>query len=243
MIKFILKVRNEKNSKKKSPFELEAQKLVSKYANYKKSKKKIFITKAGQIDYKKMEKALSNLVTFSISYNKNRNVRRVYVGSEFKIKKGEKFKASLAWAFNAGIIEGWKKLAKESNWLGNIFAIVLTKALWEYAANEYEQKLLKEGTNKNDNKFEHEWLKKKELFEKQENLLFTDYDLILEKKIDGNRWEEVDSNSGRSSRSNVELVRYKPNSDGVYRLVIKKYKSSLFEESIDDDLAVSYVIS
>lgn len=57
-------------------------------------------------------KKLSNLVTFSISYNKNPEVRRVYVGSEFKIKKGEKFKASLAWAFNAGIIEGWKNLLR-----------------------------------------------------------------------------------------------------------------------------------
>ncbi|WP_069097567.1 hypothetical protein [Mesomycoplasma ovipneumoniae] len=59
---------------------------------------------------------------------------------------------------------------------------------------------------------------------------------------DGEIWQDIELNSGKSEKSNVELIRYTPEKTGIYRLVVKKNKSSLFEDSIDDDLAVSHVI-
>ncbi|WP_348572120.1 hypothetical protein ABKJ22_01825 [Mesomycoplasma hyopneumoniae] len=65
--------------------------------------------------------------------------------------------------------------------------------------------------------------------------------LILQRK-EGGIWKNIKLNSGSSLRSNVELIRYRAEKTGIYRLVVKKHKSSLFENSIDDDLAVSHVI-
>ncbi|WP_220200875.1 hypothetical protein [Mesomycoplasma hyopneumoniae] len=76
---------------------------------------------------------------------------------------------------------------------------------------------------------------------KKKNTLFTDYNLILQRK-EGGIWKNIKLNSGSSLRSNVELIRYRAEKTGIYRLVVKKHKSSLFENSIDDDLAVSHVI-
>ncbi|WP_341490880.1 hypothetical protein [Mesomycoplasma ovipneumoniae] len=59
---------------------------------------------------------------------------------------------------------------------------------------------------------------------------------------EGGFWQDIKLNSGNSEKSNVELIRYTAEKTGIYRLVVKKNKSSLFEDSIDDDLAVSHVI-
>ncbi|WP_337903836.1 hypothetical protein [Mesomycoplasma ovipneumoniae] len=59
---------------------------------------------------------------------------------------------------------------------------------------------------------------------------------------EGEIWQDIKSNSGNSKKSNVGLIRYTAEKTGIYRLVVKKNKSSLFENSIDDDLAVSHVI-
>lgn len=76
---------------------------------------------------------------------------------------------------------------------------------------------------------------------KKKNTLFSDYNLILQRK-EGGIWKNIKLNSGSSLRSNVELIRYRAEKTGIYRLVVKKHKSSLFENSIDNDLAVSHVI-
>ncbi|WP_337897233.1 hypothetical protein [Mesomycoplasma ovipneumoniae] len=75
----------------------------------------------------------------------------------------------------------------------------------------------------------------------RKNTLFSDYNLILQRKGRGT-WQDIKLNSGKSEKSNVELIRYTAEKTGIYRLVVKKNKSSLFENSIDDDLAVSHVI-
>ncbi|WP_069097418.1 hypothetical protein [Mesomycoplasma ovipneumoniae] len=92
-----------------------------------------------------------------------------------------------------------------------------------------------------DPKYLYEWLNKKALFEKQKNTLFSDYDLKLQKKV-GDNWQSIYLNSGSSGNSNVELIRYSAEESGTYRILVKKFSSSLFEESVDDNLAVSYVI-
>ncbi|MDW2913150.1 hypothetical protein R7U62_03500 [Mesomycoplasma ovipneumoniae] len=63
----------------------------------------------------------------------------------------------------------------------------------------------------------------------------------MQKKV-GNNWQTIDLNSGSSGSSNVELIRYSAEESGTYRILVKKTSSSLFKESIDDNLAVSYVI-
>ncbi|WP_341493811.1 hypothetical protein [Mesomycoplasma ovipneumoniae] len=54
--------------------------------------------------------------------------------------------------------------------------------------------------------------------------------------------KNIDLNFGSSGYSNVELIRYSAEESGTYRILVKKFSSSLFKESVDDNLAVSYVI-
>ncbi|WP_341488291.1 hypothetical protein [Mesomycoplasma ovipneumoniae] len=79
------------------------------------------------------------------------------------------------------------------------------------------------------------------LYSLQKNTLFSHYNLILQGK-EGGIWQDIKLNSGKSEKSNVELIRYTAEKTGIYRLVVKKNRSSLFKNSIDDDLAVSHVI-
>ncbi|MGZ9413873.1 hypothetical protein [Mycoplasma sp. Z386] len=53
-------------------------------------------------------------------------------------------------------------------------------------------------------------------------------------------WIQVSSSI--SSDSNDELIEYDVTESSNFRLVIKKYKSSLFENSIEDNLAFTYVV-
>ncbi|MGZ9453916.1 hypothetical protein ACXX84_02500, partial [Mycoplasma sp. AC157] len=48
--------------------------------------------------------------------------------------------------------------------------------------------------------------------------------------------------SSISSDSNDELIEYNVTESSNFRLVIKKYKSSLFENSIEDNLTFTYVV-
>ncbi|MDW2834682.1 hypothetical protein R7V42_00990 [Mesomycoplasma ovipneumoniae] len=61
-------------------------------------------------------------------------------------------------------------------------------------------------------------------------------------RYEGGICQDIELNSGKSEKSNVELIRYTAEKTGIYRLVVKKNRSSLFKNSIDDDLAVSHVI-
>ncbi|MGZ9413975.1 hypothetical protein [Mycoplasma sp. 5370] len=83
-------------------------------------------------------------------------------------------------------------------------------------------------------------LKKETAFSRQNNSKFSDYDLILEKMDNSGNWIQVSSSI--SSDSNDELIEYDVTESSNFRLVIKKYKSSLFENSIEDNLAFTYVV-
>ncbi|WP_033161463.1 hypothetical protein [[Mycoplasma] collis] len=71
----------------------------------------------------------------------------------------------------------------------------------------------------------------------KKNKFFTDFDLYLE-KWNGYSWEEVKSVT--VVNSNVEVIDYKVNESDKYRIRVKKY-SNIFENSINDVLAVTYV--
>ncbi|WP_434327661.1 S8 family serine peptidase [Mesomycoplasma hyopneumoniae] len=195
---------------------------------------------AGQISFKNIKKAISNLKTFSVSYDNDSQY--VYLSPDIEIEKGKKLKASLAWAFNAGLTKPLKKYeSKIDSWVYKLLTFGASYFIDKITENKYNQFLKEKYEKEYNSKYPDEWLNRKTLFEKQKDTLFSDYDLILQRK-EGGIWKNIKLNSGSSLRSNVELIRYRAEKTGIYRLVVKKHKSSLFENSIDDDLAVSHVI-
>ncbi|MDW2891378.1 S8 family serine peptidase [Mesomycoplasma ovipneumoniae] len=86
---------------------------------------------AGQISFKNIKKAISNLKTFSVSYDNDSE--NVYYSPDIEIEKGKKLKASLAWAFNAGLTKPvWEPFAeyssknesKNDSWFGKFSALL-----------------------------------------------------------------------------------------------------------------------
>ncbi|MDW2892242.1 S8 family serine peptidase [Mesomycoplasma ovipneumoniae] len=214
------------------------------YENEHKSKSNGFDTAvgAGQINFANIQKAIDNLKTFSVSFQNTDEY--VYVSPEIKLNQGDKIKASLAWAFNAGLTKPvtWND-SRFYSWYANLVAYgsgwyILDNNPGAMYGEYHPQSSIEEEYH---HKYPYEWLKRKALFEKQKNTLFSDYDLKLQKK-EGDNWQTIYLNSGSSWNSNVELIRYSAEESGIYRILVKKHSSSLFEESVDDNLAVSYVI-
>ncbi|MBG0730535.1 S8 family serine peptidase [Mycoplasma sp. 'Moose RK'] len=196
-------------------------------------------TGAGQINFANIEKAVSNLKTFSVSAQNDDEY--VYTTPEIKLNKGDRIKASLAWAFNAGLTKPLKKYENQlDSWFYKLFTFGLSYLVDKMGEKIHNQNLESKFRQEYHPEHHDEWLNRKTLLNKQDNRLFSDYDLILQKKY-GSDWKNINLNSGSSASSNVELIRHLVDESGIYRLLVKKYKSSLFEESIDDNLAVSYV--
>ncbi|MGZ9756908.1 hypothetical protein, partial [Mycoplasma sp. 4423] len=64
-------------------------------------------------------------------------------------------------------------------------------------------------------------------------------DLSLQEFVDG-KWITVDTSN--SNDSNDELIEYKVNHDGVFRLLVTGFWSSFYKYSIKDLIAFTYVI-
>ncbi|WP_069096869.1 S8 family serine peptidase [Mesomycoplasma ovipneumoniae] len=212
------------------------------YENEHESKSSGFDTAvgAGQINFANIQKAIENLKTFSVSFQNTDEY--VYVSPEIKLNQGDKIKASLAWAFNAGLTKPvtWND-SRFYSWYASLLkygGYILDNNPGAMYGEYHPQSNIEEEYH---HKYPYEWLKRKALFEKQKNTLFSDYDLKLQKK-EGDNWQTIYLNSGSSWNSNVELIRYSAEESGIYRILVKKHSSSLFEESVDDNLAVSYVI-
>ncbi len=212
------------------------------YENEHESKSSGFDTAvgAGQINFANIQKAIENLKTFSVSFENTDEY--VYVSPEIKLNQGNKIKASLAWAFNAGLTKPitWND-SRFYSWYASLLkygGYILDNNPGAMYGEYHPQSSIEE---EYDPKHPYEWLKRKTFFEKQENKLFSDYDLKLQKK-EGDNWQSIYLNSGFSWNSNVELIRYSAEESGIYRILVKKHSSSLFKESVDDNLAVSYVI-
>ncbi|MDW2829735.1 S8 family serine peptidase [Mesomycoplasma ovipneumoniae] len=212
------------------------------YENEHESKSSGFDTAvgAGQINFANIQKAIENLKTFSVSFQNTDEY--VYVSPEIKLNQGDKIKASLAWAFNAGLTKPvtWND-SRFYSWYASLLkygGYILDNNPGAMYGEYHPQSNIEEEYH---HKYPYEWLKRKTLFEKQKNTLFSDYDLKLQKK-EGDNWQSIYLDSGSSGNSNVELIRYSAEESGIYRILVKKHSSYLFEESIDDNLAVSYVI-
>ncbi|WP_435128692.1 hypothetical protein ACR82Z_03190 [Mycoplasma sp. 6243] len=76
--------------------------------------------------------------------------------------------------------------------------------------------------------------------QKQQDKLFSDYDLYLEKKDRDGNWKVVKSIT--SINSNDEILEYITPESGIYQLKVKKYSDVLFNNSINDSLALTYTV-
>ncbi|WP_341495032.1 S8 family serine peptidase [Mesomycoplasma ovipneumoniae] len=215
---------------------------LQNYENEHKSKPNGFDTAvgAGQINFANIQKAIENLKTFSVSFENTDEY--VYVSPEIKLNQGNKIKASLAWAFNAGLTKPLEKYESPLNtWYNNLLTFGLSYVAGKVVESAYNKALQSKFEKEYHPKHPDEWLNRETLLNKQKNWLFSDYDLKLQKKV-GDNWQSIYLDFGSSASSNVELIRYSAEESGVYRILVKKYTSSLFKESVDDNLAVSYVI-
>ncbi|MGZ9432348.1 S8 family serine peptidase [Mycoplasma sp. 613B] len=191
---------------------------------------------AGIPDFELMLKAADNLETVTVKKENSDSI--IKIGKSFFVEKGSKIKSSLSWLFNAGLLQNKEKRAEynpQVNWwwfLGPLGGAIANVAELNRINSENE-KWEKEHINELQ-------LKKETAFSRQNNSKFSDYDLILEKMDNSGNWIQVSSSI--SSDSNDELIEYNVTESSNFRLVIKKYKSSLFENSIEDNLSFTYVV-
>ncbi|MGZ9755606.1 S8 family serine peptidase [Mycoplasma sp. 246B] len=190
---------------------------------------------AGIPDFENMKKAAENVKIIKVT---NADTRDILMRSNsIYLNDGQILKTSLSWMFNAGLLKNKNNKPQYNpnvNWwwfLGPIGGII---------ANSVEFDRLKSETDEwNKIHIKEDWLKKDEVIKRQ-NMKFSDYDLILEKYDSNLGWVQVATS--QSSSSNDELIEYKSDGWGEYRLVVKKYKSALFDNSVDDVLAFTYVV-
>lgn len=98
----------------------------------------------------------------------------------------------------------------------------------------------KELTNWSNNHINYERLKLESAKKNQDGKFFSDYDLYLQKRDSNGKW--VDISSSKSFSSNDELIDFTTSEATYYRIYVKKYNSVVFENSVDDKLAVSYLV-
>ncbi|WP_435128675.1 S8 family serine peptidase [Mycoplasma sp. 6243] len=190
---------------------------------------------SGIIDFENMLEAADNLVTKEVSKSDNDFVLWT---SSFYVPKGKKIKGASSWLFNAGLLETPENSPSYNanvNWwwfLGLLGGVI---------ANSVEgARLSKEKAEWNKYHISEERLNLKTLKQKQDNKMFSDYDLYLEKKDSNGNWNVVKSIT--SSSSNDELLEYITTEAGYYRLKVKKYSGVLFDNSINDSLALTYTV-
>lgn len=191
---------------------------------------------AGLIDFEKMIEAAENIHTMSVSKNDNEAI--IYTSKILALNPGQQLNIALSWMFNAGLLkenENKPELQHPSWWEWLFPTLALVKQTAQ--GIDYELKL-KEWKNQhiNENRLQLE-----ETNSRQQHNLFSDYDLVLEKINDKGEWESVFSS--QSIRSNIELIKFKTRDFGLYRYVVKKYKTTLFNNSIDDSIAVTHTIT
>ncbi|TDV24060.1 subtilase family protein [Mycoplasmopsis mustelae] len=185
---------------------------------------------AGIPDFEKMLLAADNLKFKSINKNLNGTV---LISNEFYANKDQTIKAASSWLFNAGIIKREETSnAEKTEW-------------WKYIIPFYNYYL------SISNAIDYaEWIKTHrdsyslklgEALKRQNNKWFSDYDLYLEKKNSDGSWNTIKKIYTENTVD--ELIIYKVIDSGTYRVRVEKYKDSLFENSIDDSLVLTYLVS
>ncbi|MGZ9755955.1 S8 family serine peptidase [Mycoplasma sp. 5912] len=190
---------------------------------------------SGIIDFENMLVASNNLVTKQVSKSDKDFVLST---KEFYVQSGKKIKGASSWLFNSGLLKSTENLPTYNanvNWwwfLGILGGVI---------ANSIEgSRLSKEKAEWYDTHIDNQRLNLKTVNTKQEDKLFSDYDLYLEKKDSNGNWFVVKSIT--SVKSNDEILEYTTAESGTYRLKVKKYSDALFDNSIDDSLALTYTV-
>ncbi|UUD35928.1 S8 family serine peptidase [Mycoplasmopsis citelli] len=199
---------------------------------------------AGIPDFEKMKEAANNLKTFSVDFNDKKD-EIVEESERFQVSSGQTIKASLSWMFNAGLLINDENIPTNYNynanrwWLFNHIGGVRANVVEKDRLNRLNAEK-RETNNWYDTHLNAQWLKNKEALKRQQELKFSDYDLYLQKYKRDEGWVTVERSDSWSS--NDELLEYKVPENGEYRIIVKKYKSALFNNSVPDIGAFTYVI-
>ncbi|MGZ9763367.1 S8 family serine peptidase [Mycoplasma sp. 5912] len=190
---------------------------------------------SGIVDFENMLEAADNLVTKEVSKSDSDFVLST---REFYVQKDKKIKGASSWLFNAGLLKAPENLPTYNanvNWwwfLGVLGGVI---------ANSVEgARLAKEKVKWHETHIDEDRLNLKTINQKQNDKLFSDYDLYLEKKDSFGKWTVVKSIT--SINSNDEILEYITPESGIYRLKVKKYSDALFDNSINDSLAMTYTV-
>ncbi|MDW2892762.1 S8 family serine peptidase [Mesomycoplasma ovipneumoniae] len=167
---------------------------------------------AGTPDFEKMKEAVEN--TSYIFGNKENEGEVIFTGNRFWVNSNERVKASLSWNFNAGMLKNNEKGQNISGWWWFLPAITRNVT--------------------------SDWLPLEATKKRQGGTFVSDYDLYLQKLNSNGDW--VDVARSNSILSNDELIDFKSNESAYYRIYVKNYRSSVFENSEDDRLVVSYLV-
>ncbi|MDW2924991.1 S8 family serine peptidase [Mesomycoplasma ovipneumoniae] len=167
---------------------------------------------AGTPDFEKMKKAVDN--QRFIFGNKENEGEVIFTGNRFWVNSNETIKASLSWNFNAGLLKNNEIGQNISGWWWFLPAIT---------------------RNVSD-----DWLPLEATKKRQGGTFVSDYDLYLQKLNSNGDW--VDVARSNSILSNDELIDFKSNESAYYRIYVKNYRSSVFENSEDDRIVASYLV-
>ncbi|WP_341509661.1 S8 family serine peptidase [Mesomycoplasma ovipneumoniae] len=167
---------------------------------------------AGIPDFEKMKEAADN-ISF-IFGNKENEGEVIFTGNRFWVNANETIKASLSWNFNAGLLKNNEKGQNISGWWWFLPAITRNVS--------------------------NDWLPLEATKKRQGGTFVSDYDLYLQKLNSNGDW--VDVARSNSILSNDELIEFKSNESAYYRIYVKNYRSSVFENSEDDRIVASYLV-
>ncbi len=202
---------------------------------------------SGTPDFKNMLKASEN--TYFIRDQKKSDQETIFTSKPFWINSNDRIKASLSWMFNAGLLKNKVAAPNESSyvswwWFLTPFTPVGLPVAGAAAILDAKSKM-----NQHKNDFDKwsethinsERLKLETTKKNQNGNFVSDYDLYLQKLDSNNNW--VDVSWSTSFKSNDELIEFKTKESSYYRLYVKKFKSVTFDNSVEDKLALSYLVN
>ncbi|AJR12273.1 Subtilase family [Mesomycoplasma dispar] len=202
---------------------------------------------SGTPDFKNMLKASEN--TYFIRDQKKSDQETIFTSKPFWVNSNDRIKASLSWMFNAGLLKNKVAAPNKSNYVSWWWFLTHFTSIGLPVAGAAAILDAKSKINQHKNDFDKwsethinsERLKLKATKENQKGDFVSDYDLYLQKLDSNNNW--VDVSWSTSIKSNDELIDFKAEKSGYYRLYIKKFKSVTFDNSVEDKLALSYLVN
>ncbi|MDW2933363.1 S8 family serine peptidase [Mesomycoplasma ovipneumoniae] len=199
---------------------------------------------AGTPDFEKMKKAVDNIAF--ISGNKENEKEIIFTSDKFWVNSNERIKSSLSWMFNAGILKNKENYKIGQNIPSWWWFLPPISAVWPVPYNFTGAIMNAVGVGSVDlhkwssDHHNLQWLSLNATKNRQNNKIVSDYDLHLQKLNSNGDWVTVASSN--SYFGNDELIDFRSNESAYYRIYVWNYRSSVFENSVDDKLAVSYLV-